>query len=155
MAPKNRPTHKSSHPTETSATIRKVPSQYSEGAFSRVSAAGPDRTTRTTNRRTTMTTTARTCDCCNACPCTCRERSWVVLAHLGDEGDWLDEAGARRVEATLASDGWTVTIRAPRGGEAEGTYYRRLGGDLQIVGYSILDCEELRDALERAVEAAY
>ena len=32
MAPKNRPTHKSSHPTETSATIRKVPSQYSEVA---------------------------------------------------------------------------------------------------------------------------
>ena len=102
-----------------------------------------------------MTTATRICDCCVASPCTCREKSWVVLAHLGDEGDWLDEAGARAVETALAADGWTVAIRPARQGEAEGTYYRRNDGTLQIVGYTILDCEELRDALDRAVEAAY
>lgn len=66
-----------------------------------------------------------------------------------DEGTWCDREIAERVEKLLAADGWTVSIRAARGGEAEGTYRRGSHG-LQILGCSIPVPEELTSAVTDA-----
>lgn len=46
-------------------------------------------------------------------------------------------------------------VRSPRGGEAEGTYYRKNDGTLQITGYSIETPEAVRDVLNRAWDHAH
>ena len=46
------------------------------------------------------------------------------------------------------------TVREPRRGEAEGTYYRRDDGSLQILGYSIPLDEKISDAVNTAWEIA-
>lgn len=86
------------------------------------------------------------CECCAA-----REgRYYEITANL-DSGEWVDAELAAKVQSALAADGWNVTIRAPRRGEALATYERHAGGNLQILGYSI----ECPDALNEAVEKAW
>lgn len=69
-------------------------------------------------------------------------------------GVWLDEASAQRAETILSSEGWDITIRAPRShSEAQGTYLVR-GGSLQILGHSIPVPEPLQTALREASERA-
>lgn len=90
-----------------------------------------------------------------ACPLhAAQSEAYVVVTDLTD-GPWLDAPAAERAESLLSDAGWTVTIREPRGhGEAEGTYLRRRGGDLQILGYSIPTPEPLSTALDEAAAEA-
>lgn len=60
------------------------------------------------------------------------EAEFVELHNLVD-GAAFDANMARRYEALMAERGWTVTVREPRRGEAEGyTYTERGDGTLQI-----------------------
>lgn len=81
-----------------------------------------------------------------------QSESYVVAADL-DDGAWLDEASAARAESLLDDGGWTVSIRRPRSGEAEGTYLVTSNG-LQILGYSIPVPESLKRALDETAEKA-
>lgn len=116
-----------------------------------------------------MTTTIETTTCCyEGCTraatdddhdgdCACefhaaQSESYVIVEDL-DDGTWLDEAGAERVESILGEAGWTVSIRRPRGGEAEATYLVTSNG-LQILGFSIPAPESLKRALHEAAEKA-
>lgn len=65
----------------------------------------------------------------------------AILRDSGYIADW-DECDDSPAE-------WTV--RAPYRGEAEGTYYRRPGGSLQILGYSI----SAPEGLELTINAAF
>ena len=86
--------------------------------------------------------------------CAAREgRRYEITADLAG-GEWVDADLAEKVQAALASDGWDVTIRAPRRGEALATYERSVGGDLQILGYSIPVPEALNEAVEKARNAS-
>jgi hypothetical protein len=68
----------------------------------------------------------------------CCERCYWQEAHFV-ELHWLDgpsfnEVLARRYERLMAERGWTVTVREPGLGEAEGyTYYERPDGTLQVL----------------------
>lgn len=90
-----------------------------------------------------------------ACPLhAAQSEEYVVVADL-TSGPWLDAASAERAESILSDAGWTVTVREPRGhGEAEGTYLRGRGGDLQILGYSIPTPEALSAAIDEAAAKA-
>lgn len=116
-----------------------------------------------------MTTTTETTTCCyEGCTRTATEHDhdgdfacelhaaqsekYVVVENL-DDGTWLDEASAERAESILDDGGWTVSIRRPRGGEAEATYLVTRGG-LQILGHSIPVPESLARALDEAAEKA-
>jgi len=77
------------------------------------------------------------------------ERYDVVTDLDPETSTWCDSEIAERVEKLLRADGWTVSIRAPRGGEAEGTYRRDSHG-LQILGCSIPVPEELTSAVMEA-----
>lgn len=65
-----------------------------------------------------------------------------------------DHDAARVFADEMAECGWTVEVRAPRSGEAEGTYYRKGDGTLQILGYSLPVPESYRLDSERAYESA-
>lgn len=93
------------------------------------------------------------CDGDNACAeHAAKSERYVIVADLAD-GPWLDATSAERAEEILADDGWTVEIRSPRSGEAEGTY-RRTAQGLQILGYSCPKPEGLSYAADRAAEKA-
>lgn len=77
------------------------------------------------------------------------ERYEIVTDLDPETSRWCTREIAERVEALLAADGWTVSIRAARGGEAEGTYRRGSHG-LQILGCSIPVPEELTSAVTDA-----
>lgn len=64
-----------------------------------------------------------------------QEETFVELHDFG--GASLDADSARKYRDEMAELGWTVEVREPRSGEAEGTYYRKSDGTLQILGYSI------------------
>ena len=81
-----------------------------------------------------------------------QSESYVVVEDL-DDGPWLDEAGAERVESILGEAGWTVSIRRPRSGEIEETYLVTSNG-FQILGHSIPVPESLKRALHEAAEKA-
>jgi hypothetical protein len=67
-----------------------------------------------------------------------RSREYVIICDVDSErAAWLTREQADRAELLLAAEGWTVDIRSPRAGEAEGTYYRKSDGTMQILGYSI------------------
>jgi len=98
--------------------------------------------------------TAYDCDGDDACEeCAAQSERWVILADL-ESGPWLDLESAARVVTELDALGYDVEIRSPRGSEAEGTYYRKSDGTLQIVGYSIPQPECLEEAVRRASQAA-
>lgn len=80
--------------------------------------------------------------------------SYVVVTSMDHENAGWTTKGAARVARILGRQGWTVEIRTPRRGEAEGTYYRRPDGTLQILGYSIPVPDRFYDALEVASEFA-
>lgn len=84
-----------------------------------------------------------------ACPLHAAQSSRYDVVTDLDEGTWCDRAVADRTEKLLRLDGWSVTIRNPRGGEAEATYRRSEHG-LQILGYSIPVPEPLREAIDAA-----
>lgn len=65
-----------------------------------------------------------------------------------------DSDGARLFVEEMAERGWTVEVRAPRSGEAGGTYYCKSDGTLQILGFSIPVPESYRLDSERAYERA-
>lgn len=79
-----------------------------------------------------------------------QSRRYVVATHLDQVGSWLATEHVARVEAAVAEQGWDVTIREPRKGEAEATYYVKADGTLQILGFSIPRPEGLEDALREA-----
>lgn len=82
-----------------------------------------------------------------------QNREYVELV-AGEPNVLSDPARARRFCDEMAEHGWTVEVRAPRRGEAEGTYYQKGDGTLQILGYSILVPESYRLDSERAYEHA-
>ncbi len=83
-----------------------------------------------------------------------RGARYVVTTHLDRVGSWLGTAQAARVVELLAEDGWDVTIREPRDGEAEGTYRVQDDGTLQILGFSVPLPESLDEALRTATDRA-
>lgn len=90
------------------------------------------------------------CDGDDACEeCAAQSKRWVILADLKD-GSWLDEAGAPKVAEKLGELGYDVEIRSPRGTEAEGVYYRKADGSLQITGYSIPSPVCVGEAINKA-----
>lgn len=83
--------------------------------------------------------------------CAAREgRAYEVVTRF--DGEWVDSALAKKVSDALLADGWRVTIREPRKGEAQATYERR-GSGLQILGYSIPQPDALIDAIDAAWNA--
>lgn len=74
-----------------------------------------------------------------------KSEEWVITTDL-EGGAWVDAAQAERMERALAELGWDVTIRAPRGREAEGTHTLRSDGTLQWQRTP----ESLRYALDKA-----
>ena len=99
------------------------------------------------------TATDHDCDGDEACALhAAQSERYEIATDLDPEtSTWCTRQIADRVEALLAADGWTVSIREPRGGEAEGTYPRSSNGDLQILGFSI----PTPDALSHAVTDAW
>jgi len=81
-----------------------------------------------------------------------RDESYTVVCDLTD-GVWLDAASAERAEEILSEQGWDVTFRAGRAGEAEGTYRHDRHG-LQILGYTIPMPEGLSRAIDDAAAKA-
>jgi hypothetical protein len=79
---------------------------------------------------------------------------WVVLTDLSEGAAWLEADMAEKVEEILASQGWDVKIDEPQRGQAEGTYYRKSDGTLQIVGFTIPKFESLSRALDEASNKA-
>jgi hypothetical protein len=76
---------------------------------------------------------------------------------LGDcsEAEYATECD--RLEAAyteVEGDEYSVSVRPCRSGEAPGTYYRKSGGDLQILGYS-LSVEDTCPGLREIQEAAF
>lgn len=92
--------------------------------------------------------------CCEHCLWqVARETEFVELHNLTD-GASFDEDTARRYEALMAERGWTVTVREPRRGEAEGhTYYAKDDGTLQILGFSISVPDAYSDDSRHCYEA--
>ena len=78
----------------------------------------------------------------------------VIGPSLGDVEESEYEAECDRLESCytdLESDTlYRVSVRPCRAGEASGTYLRRAGGDLQILGYSIEMPDDLHDLSEAA-----
>lgn len=74
---------------------------------------------------------------------------WVIVECLNG-GPWLDEEHAPAVEEKLEELGYDVQIRSPLRGEAEGTYYRKGDGTLQITGYTVPTPDCLKHAINRA-----
>lgn len=84
-----------------------------------------------------------------ACPLhAAQSERYEIVADL-DEGTWCNREIAARIEARLASEGWSVAIRTPRRGESLATYRRNSNG-LQILGFSIPTPDVLTSAVERA-----
>ncbi len=89
----------------------------------------------------------------------------VVVAHLGEyvelfdsfdgESDWMLRAAIPGAVAKMAELGWTVSIRATRSGEAEGTYRVRRDGFLQILGYALPVPDGYAEDFATATEAAH
>lgn len=83
-----------------------------------------------------------------------KDYSYVVITDLSESATWITKEMAEKVEAALAESGWDVEIRAPRtNSEAEGTYYRKPDGTLQILGFSLPSPEALSRAIDQAVDA--
>ena len=77
-----------------------------------------------------------------------RDEAYTVILDLTD-GSFLDADSAELAEEILSEQGWDVTFRAGRAGEAEGTYRHDRHG-LQILGYTI----PLPEGLSRAIDEA-
>ena len=73
----------------------------------------------------------------------------VVGPALGELSEEEYEAECDRLESVYteieADTRYRVRVRPARDGEAGGTYYRKDGGDLQILGCSVSIPEDLRD----------
>jgi hypothetical protein len=83
-----------------------------------------------------------------------KDSEYVVITNLGENATWLTREMAEKVEDILDRNGWTVEIREPRSnGEAEGTYYRKRDGTLQILGYSIPKPSALIWAINQAADS--
>lgn len=78
---------------------------------------------------------------------------YTITTRLDRAGSWLSTAQAARVVELLVADGWDVTIREPRIGEAEATYRHDARG-LQILGFSIPRPEALDEAVRTAADRA-
>jgi hypothetical protein len=73
------------------------------------------------------------------------EEREVLEGLLNDIGyQWRDESGVEPVE---------FEVRGSRQGEAEGTYYVRRDGTLQILGYSIPVPEDLHRVIQESWDA--
>lgn len=72
-----------------------------------------------------------------------KDYAYVIITDLSDKSTYLTQEMAENVEKILARKGWNVTLRSPRNGEPEGTYYTTKDGSLQILGYSIPHIAEL------------
>ncbi len=81
-----------------------------------------------------------------------RTESYTVVTDLTD-GTYLTAEAAELAEEILSEQGWDVTFRSPRGGEAEGTY-RHDDHGLQILGYTIPMPEGLSRAIDDAAAKA-
>jgi hypothetical protein len=84
---------------------------------------------------------------------------WIATDDVwGDSVTAAEHAAAcDRAESYLdehEGDALSIRVRAPRRGEAGGTYLMTSAGDLQILGYSVSEPEEIRDLIERAREHA-
>lgn len=77
-----------------------------------------------------------------------RDEAYTVIVDLTD-GRFLDAASAASAEEILSDQGWDVTFRGGRAGEAEGTYRHDRHG-LQILGYTI----PMPEGLSRAIDDA-
>jgi hypothetical protein len=82
-----------------------------------------------------------------------QSHEYVVVTHLDAVGDWLAAEQVPAVVAAVAAQGWAVEIRAPRRGEAEGTYQRHADGRYQLLGGSVPQPEGLSLALDAAADA--
>ncbi len=79
-----------------------------------------------------------------------------VIVTDADNGTILTDVHiASGVTQVLDEMGWDVEIRAPRRGEAPGTYARRSDGTLQILGFSIPVPEALDHVLNKALDAYF
>jgi hypothetical protein len=71
----------------------------------------------------------------------CCERCYWEGAHFVElrwlDGSSFDEDLARRYARMMSERGWSVTVREPAPGEAEGYYYELPDGTLQVLGFSI------------------
>lgn len=76
---------------------------------------------------------------------------YVVTTRLDRVGSWLASEQVPAVVAAVEAQGWDVTIREPRAGEAEGTHVLRADGTLQVVRPGELPA--LSDALDDAADA--
>jgi hypothetical protein len=78
------------------------------------------------------------------------EYVWIVA---GAPSILSNEAIAEAYVSEMNDRGWSVEVRAPRRGEAEGTYYRKRDGTLQVLGYSVPVPEEFRLDSDRVCDA--
>jgi hypothetical protein len=83
-----------------------------------------------------------------------KDSEYVVITNLGENTTWLTREMAEKVEDILAQDGWEIEIREPQSNsEAEGTYYRKRDGTLQILGYLIPKPSALIWAINQAADS--
>lgn len=81
-----------------------------------------------------------------------QDSEYVQLV-AGEPDVLSDESIAAQYVAAMSERGWSVEVRPLRGSEAEGTYYRKSDGTLQILGYSIPVPSDFRLDSDRVIDS--